>query len=471
MRKTYITTMPDQAGAFLTATKVITEVGGNIVRVNYNRAVDTNTLLIEVEADEQQQERISKRLEEVKYLVDDPGMRQIILIELVLPDRPGALLPTLEVIKDHEVNIPYINSQENGTPYQNFKMGLLVENTAEIKGLLDDLSQICEVRVLDYEATDRLLDSTIFYVTFANKLREMLGLSQDETNGALSSANKVMQVLDKRHESPREAFENILRFANLVAEHRGERFAPKVSSHRLDPELTLHVIEPPFGGNTYVLEYYEALLFIDCGLGCFKEEMAGVLGELFPGFDERRKSIVLTQADVDAAGLGSMFDTVYLVRDSYDSFAAEQRGRGGLRERKASNAPFVALSKIVSSYVPPQLGHLAVIGERTGDDPLEFIGSIRFGNWLFEVFEGAGGHVVGETVIACAELGIVFTGDLMANRDGMSAEQLEYEQLQPYLMTSYDANPALADACREELAERYAGYTILPGRGPVIWRS
>ena len=50
-------------------------------------------------------------------------------------------------------------------------------------------------------------------------------------------------------------------------------------------------------------------------------------------------------------------------------------------------------------------------------------------------------------------------------------EQQEYESLQPYLMTSYDANPALADACRDELAERYAGYTVLPGRGPVMWND
>ena len=51
----------------------------------------------------------------------------------------------------------------------------------------------------------------------------------------------------------------------------------------------------------------------------------------------------------------------------------------------------------------------------------------------------------------------------------MSLEQQEYEALQPYLLTSYDANPALADACRAELAERYEGYTVLPGRGPVMW--
>jgi hypothetical protein len=196
--------MPDQAGAFLTASKVIAEGGGNIVRVNYNRAVDTHTLLMEVEATEEQHAVISRRLKDVEYLTDDPGMRQIILIELVLPDRPGSLVPTLEVIKNHEVNIPYINSQENGTPYQNFKLGLLVEDTGAIKGLLDDLSQICEVRVLDYEATDRLLDSTVFYVTFANEMRELFGLSQEKTNDVLTAASKVMQTLDRREESPSE---------------------------------------------------------------------------------------------------------------------------------------------------------------------------------------------------------------------------------------------------------------------------
>ena len=93
MRKTYITSMPDKAGAFLTASRVIAECGGNIVRVNYNRAIDTHTLLIEAEGTQEQLDLISLRLKEVEYLVDDPGMRQMILVELVLPDVPGALLP------------------------------------------------------------------------------------------------------------------------------------------------------------------------------------------------------------------------------------------------------------------------------------------------------------------------------------------------------------------------------------------
>ena len=46
MRKTYVTRMPDKAGAFLLASRIIAACGGNIARVNYNRAVDTHTLFI-----------------------------------------------------------------------------------------------------------------------------------------------------------------------------------------------------------------------------------------------------------------------------------------------------------------------------------------------------------------------------------------------------------------------------------------
>ncbi len=468
MRKTYITSMPDQAGAFLTASKAIAECGGNIVRVNYNRAVDTRTLLIEVDATEEQQELISQRLEDIQYLVDDPGMRQIILIELVLPDVPGSLLPTLEVIKNHEVNIPYINSQENGTPYQNFKMGLLVENTAEIKSLLDDLSKICEVRVLDYEATDRLLDSTIYYVTFANKLRELLDLSQDETNGALVGANKVMQVVDKRDESPEFAFGHIQRFAELVVAHRGDAFGARVTKRKLADKLTLYAIEPPFGCNVYILEHYGTLLFVDSGLGCFEHEMNVLMDELFGSFTERRKSALLTHPDIDAAGLMHIFDTVYLNHTCYKCFAKEAQGRPSYRERNPLHAPYNALTKILSHYTPPQLGRCVSIGARTSDDPLELIGSMRFGDWTFKIFEGAGGHSRGEAVITCPELKLAFTGDLLINEEGLTATQREYLSLQMHLRVSYDHNPELAAEIGQQLHAELAGYTICPARGAVI---
>ncbi len=468
MRTTYITKTPDQAGAFLVSTRAIAENGGNIVRVNYNKAVDANALFIEVDATPEQHERIAARLKEIEYLTDDPGMRQIILIELKLPDRPGTLLPTLEVIKNHEVNIPYINSQENGTPYQNFKMGLLVENTTEIKDLLDDLSKICEVRVLDYDGTDRLLDSTVFYVTFANKMRELFELSQEKTNDILGQANKIMQTLDRREESPQEAFGNIQRFAEFVVRNSGEHFEARVTSRQLADELTMYAIEPPCGGNTYVLEYYGALLFVDCGLGCFQDEMDALLDRFFGDFSTRPKSVIITHPDVDSAGMLQLFDTVYLNRTCYTNYSRERRGRPSYRERDPQRAPYNALTKILSHYETPQLGRCVVIGERDSDDPIELIGSMRFGDWTFNIYEGEGGHARGETIITCPELKIAFTGDLIVNEGGLSDSQREFLDLQPYLMASYDVNPELAEKIRAQLRWDLAGYTIFPGRGPII---
>ena len=91
IKKTYITRMPDRSGAFLLAGRIISGAGGNIVRVNYNRAVDTHTLFIEVSADEEQHALIERRLTELGYLTDRGDDRQILMIVLRLPDVPGTV--------------------------------------------------------------------------------------------------------------------------------------------------------------------------------------------------------------------------------------------------------------------------------------------------------------------------------------------------------------------------------------------
>ena len=125
MRKTYVTRMPDKAGAFVLASRIIAACGGNIARVNYNRAVDTHTLFIEVSAAAAQHAEIARQLSECGYLTELEDGKRILMIVLTLPDRPGAVTPVLEVLSRHRVNISYISSQENGTGVQHFKLCLL----------------------------------------------------------------------------------------------------------------------------------------------------------------------------------------------------------------------------------------------------------------------------------------------------------------------------------------------------------
>ena len=230
MRKTYVTRMPDKAGAFLLASRIIAACGGNIARVNYNRAVDTHTLFIEVSATAAQHAEIARQLSACGYLTELEDGKRILMIVLTLPDHPGAVTPVLEVLSRHRVNISYISSQENGTGVQHFKMGLLIENTGEIKRLIDEISRICEISILNYEVTDRLLDGTVFYITFANEMREILSLSQAQTNAVLIQANRLMQLLDEQDKPALKTFDYIRRFAQFVVEHRGAAFNAQVST-------------------------------------------------------------------------------------------------------------------------------------------------------------------------------------------------------------------------------------------------
>lgn len=467
MRKTYVTKMPDKAGAFLLSSKIIAAAGGNIVRVNYNKAVDLHTLFIEVSATPAQHDEIARKLSACGYLTNREENRQILMIVLTLPDKPGAVTPVLEILNRYQVNISYISSQENGTAYQHFKMGLLIENTGEIKRLIEEISRICEIHILDYQVTDRLLDGTVFYITFANKMRELLGLSQAQTNTVLIHANRLMQLLDEQNKSPLQTFDYIRRFAQFVTEAKNERFHPNISSLSLTKDLLLYCIEPPCGSNTYILEHHGALLFVDCGFACYKNEMLALLERLFPGFSGKTKCAFITHADIDHTGLLPIMDKIYMSQSCYDNFEAEQNGAPNFREQNPLHAPYCSLSKIISEYEPPELHRCIIVGEKRDEAALSYIGSKCFGPWRFAFYEGSGGHVKGETVIVCKELELIFSGDIYVNIKGFSKEQQEFNRLAPFLMTGVDSDPAAARECRAALLSEYQGFLLCPGHGAM----
>ena len=304
MRKTYITKMPDKAGAFLKASQIISTFGGNIVRVNYNKAIDFHTLFIEVSASKEAHTKIQTELEKNNYLFDSSENQKILMIVLKLTDKPGSVTPVLEILKKHNVNISYMSSQENGTQFQYFKMGLLIENTQEMTYIIEEISKICEISILDYKVTDRLLDGTVFYVSFANEMRKILNLNQEKTNEVLVHANSLMQILDEQKKSPLKTFDYIRRFANFVEEKKDENFLCNINSYdfnllqdKNNPKL--YTIEPPCGSNTYILQIKDELLFVDSGFSCYKKEMAKLFKELIPDFKSKPKTSFITHADVD----------------------------------------------------------------------------------------------------------------------------------------------------------------------------
>ncbi|MCR5060103.1 MAG: hypothetical protein K6A80_03610 [Saccharofermentans sp.] len=79
------------------------------------------------------------------------------------------------------------------------------------------------------------------------------------------------------------------------------------------------------------------------------------------------------------------------------------------------------------------------------------VGAFEFGEMYFDVYEGMGGHLKGETVWIDRDHQIVISGDIYINVHGLTEEQAEYNQYAPVLMTSVDTDPSL---CALERSDR-----------------
>ena len=148
MKRTFITTMPDHIGAFLKASKCLASLGINITRVSYNKAVDSHTLFIDAEGSPEQLDEADRQLTQIGYLQGNSTQKSIVLLEFRLRDVPGSVTDVLNLISQYHFNISYISSQENGSSYQYFKMGLFVEDYDKVARFIRDAEELCRVREL-----------------------------------------------------------------------------------------------------------------------------------------------------------------------------------------------------------------------------------------------------------------------------------------------------------------------------------
>lgn len=195
------------------ATKCFSLLGINITRVSYNKAVDSHTLFIDAEGTEEQLKRADTELEKIGYLQSNASKTSIVLIEFCLSDVPGSVTNVLQLINEFNFNISYISSQENGTDYQYFKMGLSEEVSREL----------------------------------------------------LVHVNLAMQTLDEQGLSPYRTFDSINKFAELLGASKGKNFNPRISTHKVTENTEITLIEPPCGSNTIIIKSNDKVLFVDSG--------------------------------------------------------------------------------------------------------------------------------------------------------------------------------------------------------------
>lgn len=456
MKKTYVTNMPNHIGAFLKASKCFSALGINITRVSYNKAVDSHTLFIDAEGTEEQLMKADAELREIGYLQNNADRTSIVLLEFCLKDVPGSVTDILMLISEFNFNISYISSQENGTDYQLFKMGLYVDESDRISQFLAEAEKLCRVRVIDYNSSEKVYDNSIFYNTYVMGLSKMMGLTEEIKQELLVHVNLAMQTLDEQGLSPYRTFDSINRFAELLSKSKDGSFLPRVSNHKITDNTEIILIEPPCGSNTAIIKSNGKYLFVDTGYACYFDEMSTLLHRLIPDFDSMEKKVLVTHADVDHCGLLPMFDEIIASCKTAECLSNEYNGRNGYREQNPLHRPYINICKTLTSYDPADPKKITVPWENKENiaEPLSQIGFFDFEELHFEVYEGKGGHLPGEIVLIDYNHHIAFTGDIYINTHGLTPEQAEYNQYAPILMTSVDTDSVLCAKERKAIIQR-----------------
>ena len=456
MKKTYITSMPNHIGAFLKASNCFSKLGINITRVSYNKAVDSHTLFIDAEGTEEQLEKADVELEKIGYLQSNTNKTSVVLIEFCLEDVPGSVTNVLTLINNFNFNISYISSQEIGTDYQYFKMGLYVDDYDKISEFLKEAEKLCKVRIIDYNSAEKVYDNSIFYNTYVMGLSQTMGLSEEISRELLVHVNLAMQTLDEQGLSPYRTFDSISKFAELLGASKGKNFNPRISKHKISDNTEITLIEPPCGSNTIIINSNGKLLFVDSGYACYKEEMLELFKKLIPNFDEIEKTIFVTHADVDHCGLLPIFDKIITSTKTAKCLKNEFVGKNGYREENPLHKPYVNICKTLTSYKPVNFEKIVAMWNDVENltEPLTQVGFFDFEELHFEVYEGKGGHLPGETVLIDYSKHIAITGDIYINTHGLTAEQAKYNQYAPILMTSVDTDPKLCMEERKAIMQR-----------------
>lgn len=456
MKKTYATSMPDHIGAFLKASECFASLGINITRVSYDKAVDSHMLFLDAEGTKEQLKLADEELKKIGYLQNQTERSCILLLEFYLRDIPGSVTEILRLISKFHFNISYMNSQENGSDYQFFKMGLFVEEPEQINEFIAQAERLCKVRVIDYNSSERTYDNSIFYNAFIGGLSRLLKLTNEQKQILLVDSNLAMQTLDEQGLSPYRTFDSISKFAELLSKSKADNFNPRITNHTISEQTELILIEPPCGSNTVIIKSKEKLLCIDSGYACYKEEMSKLFHSLIPEFDCIPKSVLVTHSDVDHCGLLELFDEIIASYRSAECFQNEANGKDGFREKNPLHRPYINICKLLTEYAPPNPQKVKTPWQNipTLQEPLTQIGFFDFADLHFEVYEGKGGHLPGEIVMIDYDHNLAFTGDIYINIHGLTAQQAEYNRYAPILMTSVDTDPELCALERSAIMRR-----------------
>jgi glyoxylase-like metal-dependent hydrolase (beta-lactamase superfamily II) len=438
--------MPDTPGSLHRAAEIIQKYNGNINRIQFDRRIDPGTVFYEVTASDESYRHMTGDLEAIGYLQTSLKPLNFLKFAVFLPHRPGALFEFLQYTTSAGANIAYIDFDDRGRHPDRLTVSLSLEQNPEIDHLLDQLKSRYRLDILEYDTTGKHLDDTVFYVRYAQAVRELVGDSEDQfILSFLADINHMAQELTDRGCNPRQVFDSVLETGRSMNRTNGNGFYAGVQQFPVTDRVTLHCFQPPCGGSLFLLSTADDMLMIDTGYGIYHDSVMAMLAQYGLGDGKKLSRIIVTHADADHCGAAGFFTVpVFMHEGTLDIIRTNNRSYGSRSDHATLDEFYTKMINLFSRFNTP--GDIRCFGPAEGTKRGIFpvIGRFTIGDVELEVLDGLGGHTHGQVFLYAGSHGLLFTADGVINFASLTKERADYSSLAAFLVTSVNVDSEYA---------------------------
>jgi glyoxylase-like metal-dependent hydrolase (beta-lactamase superfamily II) len=451
--------MPDAPGSLHRAAEIIKKYEGNINRIQYDRRIDPATVFYEVTASDEAFRKITADLLAIGYLQTSLKPSNFLKCCIYLPHRAGSLCEFLNFTTSAGANIAFIDFDDKGRHPDRLTISLNLEQTTVIDHLLDLLKSRYRLEILEYDTTGRHLDDTVFYVRYAQAIRELIGDSEEDfLLSFLADTNHIVQELMDRGNDPRKVFDSVLLTGETMQATTRKKFYTDVQKLKITQQATLYCFQMPCGGNIYLIDTPETKVMIDTGYGIYHHDVMSVFSRYGIQHEKQVARIIITHADADHCGAAGYFTApVFMHHETLAIIKKNNRAYGSRREDSILEEFYTKMINLFSKFnTPADVQCFAgSTGAMRGIFPV--LETIRIGDLNLEVLEGLGGHTRGQIFLYSQEAGLLFAADSLINFASLTRERADYSSLAAFLVTSVNVDSDLAKKERKALLDLARG--------------